>query len=367
MSYDIAVWYSSVPVNAAAALAHYQKLGDGNLDGGESSPSVRKFYSELNKLYKSLDADDGDESPWSVDPDISKHHVAMCITYSSVNEVVPMIAALAAKHGLVFYDPQSNSVINPDKEANTEAAFLAIKQASKQRRENAKKFEKDILVSIGEGLIAAGFKKRSRTHLTFELEKGIRGVLVLGSTMSSSSDYAEVRIQPYIGVCHEEFNQVFMKVWGAQYDVYERTTGCPFGYVSREKNWREWIFFTPGNYDSEFLSYFQQLKAFGYDGDLNTGIDDLVQSIKEYGVAYFRGRTTLESICNAILSDSLSVGYMQDAKKVVALTLLGKPNEAAKLLTKQLKKIEKSLPMAESYRTFADRYYAQRSSMASMA
>jgi hypothetical protein len=71
---------------------------------------VKRFFfaSSINNdlKRKSVSDDVVDESPRSVEIDVSDGAVIMCMVWSRVEEVAPFVRDLAKKHNLVCYDPQ---------------------------------------------------------------------------------------------------------------------------------------------------------------------------------------------------------------------------------------------------------------------
>ena len=116
MSFDLSVWYSSRPVLPEEAGPFHVALCERRHDGVESSPHVRRFVDELTARYPQIDdvpEDKVDECPWTIAFDQSEGHVIMCIAGSKAGEMKPIVQGLAAKHGLVCYDPQVDEVHNP--------------------------------------------------------------------------------------------------------------------------------------------------------------------------------------------------------------------------------------------------------------
>ena len=124
MSFDLAVFYSTSPLNAETAAHRYQALCERSLDDPhnlkglvEPNPSVTEFLAEMTALYPPLSevADDEDDlSPWSCAPDVSEGHVIVSIRWSRCGQMTETLTALALRHGLTVYDPQSNRVLGTD-------------------------------------------------------------------------------------------------------------------------------------------------------------------------------------------------------------------------------------------------------------
>lgn len=109
MSYDFAVWHASRPITTREATEIYIRLGGEDIAGIEPHPGVAAFLEELTARYPQIDdwdEDDLDNCPWTVAFDLSNRHVLMCMSFSRVDEIVPIIEGLAAKHDLVWFNPQ---------------------------------------------------------------------------------------------------------------------------------------------------------------------------------------------------------------------------------------------------------------------
>lgn len=116
MSYDLAVWYSTQPITTQEAAAIYGRLGTETVNDVEHHPGVNSFVEELTAQYPQIDDwadDDIDDCPWNDAFDQSPGYVVMCISFSRVNEIVPMVQKLAAKHDLVCFNPQWPCVVYP--------------------------------------------------------------------------------------------------------------------------------------------------------------------------------------------------------------------------------------------------------------
>lgn len=98
----------------------YLRLCDGDASALVPHPSIDAFYAELTARHPEIDTipeekiDDHDYCPWSCKLDYSPSYVIMCCVWSKANYVHDLVQALARKHGLVLYDPQSEKVTYPD-------------------------------------------------------------------------------------------------------------------------------------------------------------------------------------------------------------------------------------------------------------
>lgn len=122
MSCDFAVWYPYRRLSHAAAGELYAGLCEGTAAHPPAHPAIESFYAELTAQHPEIGdvpedrREDKDYCPWSIEFDRSPGHLIMCSVWSRADHTGGLIAALARKHGLAFYDPQSERVTYPDAE-----------------------------------------------------------------------------------------------------------------------------------------------------------------------------------------------------------------------------------------------------------
>jgi hypothetical protein len=120
MSCDFFVWYPQEQISNAEATELYLRLCDGDASALVQHPSIDAFYAELTAKHPEIDTipeekiDDHDYCPWSCKLDYSSSYVIMCCVWSKARYVHELVQALARKHGLALYDPQSERVTYPD-------------------------------------------------------------------------------------------------------------------------------------------------------------------------------------------------------------------------------------------------------------
>lgn len=112
MSYDLAVWEGPRPATEAEALATYRRIMD-RLESGpaaEPTPRIRAYVKALLHRWPDITEDGGEESPWADGPMIGNADgdaVYFAMVWSRCEEAGEFAAQLAAQHGLVCFDPQS--------------------------------------------------------------------------------------------------------------------------------------------------------------------------------------------------------------------------------------------------------------------
>jgi hypothetical protein len=117
MSFDLAVWHSEAALSQKEALEVYRKLCKQEWIPTGQHPSIAAFYDDLCGRYPEIDTlpeAEVDSCPWSCAHDKSGLHVIMCMNYGDELETAAQfIMEIAAKHGLICFDPQGPNVHLP--------------------------------------------------------------------------------------------------------------------------------------------------------------------------------------------------------------------------------------------------------------
>lgn len=119
MSCDYSVWHTTLRLSAAEAGKLHVRLCEGDTSEVAPHPGIDSFYKELTAQHPEIDdvpedqLDNKDLCPWSVAFDRSDGHIIMCCIWPKADYVGSLVSRLATKHGLVFYDPQSERVTYP--------------------------------------------------------------------------------------------------------------------------------------------------------------------------------------------------------------------------------------------------------------
>jgi len=120
MSCDYAVWFPHKRLTNEEAGELYVGLCEGTTEDPPENPAVEAFYKELTEQHPEIDEMPEDQIQenclWSIAFDRSPGHIIMCCRWSKADYAGHLIQLLAAKHGLVFYDPQSERVSYADGE-----------------------------------------------------------------------------------------------------------------------------------------------------------------------------------------------------------------------------------------------------------
>jgi len=118
VSYDIVVWVGDAPANDAAALAVFARHAaameaaiEGDLEA-EPDPRLIAFAAALHGLYPDPEDDD---TPWAAGPpdDIVGDALFVAMRPSRADTAIPAIVETVEAHGLVGFDPQSETLLTP--------------------------------------------------------------------------------------------------------------------------------------------------------------------------------------------------------------------------------------------------------------
>lgn len=119
MSCDYGVWYSERSLTNDEAATVYTALCEKWPFLAGENTSVRTFYDELTHHWPELGTVPSDKigdkeyCPWSCEISHSGMAVVAACVWPMANKVGHFIEQLAAKHRLVFYDPQSDRLVLP--------------------------------------------------------------------------------------------------------------------------------------------------------------------------------------------------------------------------------------------------------------
>ena len=120
MSYDLAVWEGPRPDGSAAAAAEFarrvaemDRLYEAGEPMTEPTAAIRTFVAAAEERYPEDDADP-DSSVWAVWPLIGNavgDGIFIPMTYPGARAARDAVAGIAAAHGLVCFDPQSEELL----------------------------------------------------------------------------------------------------------------------------------------------------------------------------------------------------------------------------------------------------------------
>lgn len=115
MSYDLAVWEGEQPADDLAAAELYEQLMDSleRHPAEPPTPGITRYVAALLDRWPDITEDDGGDSPWADGPLLNNAFGAaiyFSIVWSKAEEASEYAARLAQQHGLVCYDPQTESL-----------------------------------------------------------------------------------------------------------------------------------------------------------------------------------------------------------------------------------------------------------------
>lgn len=119
MTYNLAVWKGERPASDEEALKTYQSLYDEWLARGAPNRSsapvteIAAYVESLLQRWPDISTDEGEDSPWADGPlidDASGPIIYFPIMSRMCEEASEFAAQVAAKHGLVCFDPQMSEL-----------------------------------------------------------------------------------------------------------------------------------------------------------------------------------------------------------------------------------------------------------------
>ena len=116
MSYDLAVWIGARPKSDSDASSVYEQLMDrmeAEGSNAEPSPAIRAYVDALLERWPDITGEAGEDSPWADGPLIGNafgEAILFSMVWSRAEEASDFASRLAAQHGLVCYDPQSEGL-----------------------------------------------------------------------------------------------------------------------------------------------------------------------------------------------------------------------------------------------------------------
>jgi hypothetical protein len=130
MSFDLMAISAARKLGRSDAQAVYEAICAGRSEVGlpADDENVDAFYSELTAIWPtltSLDEDAADDSPWAADLERSAVYVLANIALPAAGETKVAFLAMAMRHGLYAYDPQSATLYDPADPADRNAWVTA--------------------------------------------------------------------------------------------------------------------------------------------------------------------------------------------------------------------------------------------------
>lgn len=115
MSFDLVIWEGPRPASDEEAAAQHERLAELEEEGvqEEPTPGIRAFVDALLARWPDIHLDAGEHSPWSDGPLIanaSGGSIHLAMQWSRAEEASAFVVSTAVEHGLVCFDPQSETL-----------------------------------------------------------------------------------------------------------------------------------------------------------------------------------------------------------------------------------------------------------------
>ena len=124
VSYDLAVWVGARPKSDFEASSVYEQMME-RMEVGEPevepSPAIRAYVEALLRRWPDITDDADEDSPWADGPLMANavgDAIYFSMVWSRAQEASAFASRLAEEHGLVCYDPQSET-LRPHKTSAT--------------------------------------------------------------------------------------------------------------------------------------------------------------------------------------------------------------------------------------------------------
>ena len=122
MSWDLAIW-SQADRTVKNATQIYERLCDDETlmvqPRRSASHDIQSFLGQLSERFPPMESFSDDDMEFCVcmaEFDPSDVAVILCIAYSKIDEVFPVVSALAFQNGLVCFNPQGGTIRLPPPE-----------------------------------------------------------------------------------------------------------------------------------------------------------------------------------------------------------------------------------------------------------
>lgn len=119
MSYDLSLFVPTAGFEVRDGARLHAALCEGKPAAqlartAQSKRALSGLYRALTKRWPELDdAEDPDDTPWTVRIDRGDHHILLTMSFSWVEDVLPVILELARKAGVDVFDPQTQKRHRP--------------------------------------------------------------------------------------------------------------------------------------------------------------------------------------------------------------------------------------------------------------
>ena len=130
VSYDLAVWVGAPQQSDADASSVYEQMME-RMEAGEPevepSPAIRAYVEALLQRWPDITDDADEDSPWADGPLMANavgDTIYFSMVWSRAEEASAFASRLAEEHGLVCYDPQSETLRPHQTSATTRRSWF---------------------------------------------------------------------------------------------------------------------------------------------------------------------------------------------------------------------------------------------------
>lgn len=116
MSFDLGFWWEKQEISPSEAARKYSAMCEGSAGFVDAHPALATFYEELVSAFPDLTEENMEVSPWAASLHCTDECVIVSMSYPRQSEVSGFLLGLAKRHGILTYDPQSDSVHFPGAE-----------------------------------------------------------------------------------------------------------------------------------------------------------------------------------------------------------------------------------------------------------
>lgn len=131
MSVEVCVWKHQRRMTDVEGMSRYDAICDGELGLLIESDELVRCYKTITARYPELDDlddDAADESPWSESPlDCNRRYMRLLFVNSTEAEVYQWVIDTAISMGLDVFDPQNETLYQPEVGVAAASAPSAVK------------------------------------------------------------------------------------------------------------------------------------------------------------------------------------------------------------------------------------------------
>jgi hypothetical protein len=248
VSFDIAALSAARKLDASEARHVYGARCAGRPweDLLAADPRMEAFYAELTSRWPELSAFAQDDeamegSPWATDPEHSPGFVIVRVRWPWAREVEVAFCAMAMRHGVYVYDPQTTTLYDPtepadrdhwsaeeaERRATLETAAATSRWKAKGGRALAEEVTGKVVAPAVGGLQPVPHEE---LRYTFPVSDEVEGRARFGASPAGGR---ELKVEARVGIYHRALEQAMTSLWGAgEFSTLERYTSL--GYLDAD-------------------------------------------------------------------------------------------------------------------------------------